>query len=171
MRDLMNVLKFYFSQKLSPITIHDSNPVIAAGVMGLKHEVSEENLNHVPRLHLDGVDLVLVIKVVPLFPVWRRHQIIACLITVHFFQESDVRGSEFGHVTAEAARGRVLGRHSGPRGSSLLKEVVSVVHDAAAVIRGPVGLTFRPLTLAVLVPGASAVLDIVLVHSYVVVTI
>ena len=139
--------------------------------MSLQHEVSEENLHHIPRLHLDGVHLVLVIGVVSLSPAWRGHQIVAVLVTIHFLQESDIRVRELGHVATEAAGGRVLGRHGGSRGPSLFEEVVPVVHDAAAVIRGPVSLALCPLALAVLVSGASAVLNIVLIHGYVIVTI
>ena len=139
--------------------------------MSLQHEVGEENLNHTPRLHLDGVDLVLVIRVVSLSPAWRRHQIIPVLVTIHFLQESDVRVGELSHVAAEAAGSRVLGGHGGPCGPGSLEEVVPVVHDAAAVIRGPVSLALCPLALAVLVSGASAVLNIILIHSYVIVTI
>ena len=76
-----------------------------------------------------------------------------------------------GHVAAEAAGGWVLGRHGGPCGPGLLEEVVPVMHDAAAVIRRSVSLALRPLTLAVLVPGTRAVLNVVLVHGDVIVTI
>ena len=139
--------------------------------MSLQHEVSEENLNHTARLHLDGVNLVQVIWVVPLAPAGRGHKVIARLVTVHFLQEGDVRVGEPGHVAAEAAGGWVLGCHGGPCGPGLPEEVVPVMHDAAAVIRRPVSLALRPLTLAVLVPGTRAVLNVILVHSDVIVTI
>ena len=65
----------------------------------------------------------------------------------------------------------VLGCHGGPRGPSLLKGIIPVVHDAAAVIRRPVSLTLCPLALAVLVYGEGVVQNIVLIHDDVIVTI
>ena len=158
--------KCYLSQKFSSITIHNFDPVIPTRFIILQHEVSEENLNHTPSLHLDGVDLVHFVRIVTLAPTGGGHKIVASLVTIHFLQKSDVRAGKPCIVTAEVAGRRVLGRHGGPRGP-----VVPVMHDAHAVVRRPMSLALRPLTLTVLVPGTRAVLNVVPVHGDVIVTI
>ena len=137
--------------------------------MRLQHEVCEDNLNPTPHLHLDGVDLVLVIRVVSLSPARRGHQIVAVLVAIHFVQKAYVRVGEPSHVAAEITGGGILGCHGGPCGPGFLKGIIPVVHDAAAVIRGPVSLALCPLALSVL--GKFCRSYIVLIHDDVIVTI
>ena len=83
-------------------------------------------------------------------------------------QKTNITFCQFNPVSPQVTGGGVLGRHGG---SHALKSEgsVSVVHDAAAVIRGAVSLALRALASLILTVTAS--LDILPIDSNVLVAV
>ena len=72
------------------ISINNGHPVVAAGFMGLKNKVSEQDLNDASISNFYWVVLVKIIRIVGTTIVGRSYQVISIRITIHFLNIATV---------------------------------------------------------------------------------